>query len=70
MNLEAGTEAEATEECCLLACSPSLSQPGFFNTAQDHLLRGGTLHTELGPPTSITNQEKCPTHLPTGQPDR
>lgn len=30
--LKAGTEAEAVEECFLLACSPLLSQPAF----QDH----------------------------------
>ena len=29
-NLEAGTDAEAMEGCCLLACSPWLAQPAFL----------------------------------------
>ena len=29
-NLEAGDDAEATEECCLLACSSWLAQPAFL----------------------------------------
>ena len=39
-NLEAETEAEAMEECCLLAYSPWLVQP----------IRSGTTYRELGPP--------------------
>lgn len=31
-NLEAGTEAETTGECCLLACSLGRAQPGFYTT--------------------------------------
>jgi hypothetical protein len=29
-NLEAGVDADATEECCLLACSPWLAGPDFL----------------------------------------
>jgi hypothetical protein len=29
-NLEAEADAEAMEECCLLACSPQLAQPFFL----------------------------------------
>ena len=29
-NLEAGADAEAMEECCLLACSPWLAHPAFL----------------------------------------
>jgi hypothetical protein len=28
--LEAGTDAEALEECCLFACSPWFAQPDFL----------------------------------------
>jgi hypothetical protein len=28
-NLEAGVDAEAMEECCLLSCFPGLAQPAF-----------------------------------------
>ena len=41
--LEAGADAEATEECCLLACFPWLAQP------QNHQAREGTTHNGLGP---------------------
>lgn len=37
-NLEAGTEAEPMEECCLLACSTC------FLLTQDQVPRGGTTH--------------------------
>jgi hypothetical protein len=37
-NLKPGTEAEAMEECCLLAC------PAY--TIQGHQDRGGTFHSE------------------------
>lgn len=55
MNLEVGSEAEATEECCSLACSPQLAQP-----AQEHHLRGGPVHSELGSPSSIVNVKISP----------
>jgi hypothetical protein len=50
-NLEAGTEAEAMEECCLLACSSQLTQP----IPQHQLIRDGIS-------TSITNEENAPTN--------
>jgi len=53
-NLEAGADAEAVEEGCLLACFPWLSQPASYRT-QDHQPRDGTAHSGLGPPSSITN---------------
>ena len=34
--------------------------------SQDHLHKGGTAHSGLGPPTSIINQENAPKGLPTG----
>lgn len=55
MNLEVGAEAEATEECCSPVCSPQLAQP-----AQEHLLRGGPTHSELGSPSSIVNMKISP----------
>jgi hypothetical protein len=30
LNLEAGTDAAAMQECCLLACFPSLAQSAFL----------------------------------------
>lgn len=64
-NLESGTEAEATNEPCLLAPSPRLAQLVyvfvFSCTAQNHLPRDGTAHCVLGPPTSIVYQENAPT---------
>lgn len=35
-----------------------------FDTIQDHLPRGGTVHRELGLPTSIPNQENAPQPCP------
>lgn len=50
-NLEAGTEAEAIEEHCLLACS-CLAQPIFFYIAHNRLyIRNSS--------TSIIKQEIC-----------
>jgi hypothetical protein len=42
-NLEAGAEAEAIEECCLMAISAC-----FFCRTQDHHPRDDTTHNELG----------------------
>ena len=60
-NVEAETEAEAMEECCLLAClwlaSGFLSY--FYYTTQDHLPRDATTHSGLGP-LSTNNQENAP----------
>lgn len=53
-NLETGTEVEAIEEHCLLACSSCLSQ--LYYTIQEHHPRGGGTHSELGSPSSIPNQ--------------
>jgi hypothetical protein len=44
-SLEAGADAEATEGCCSLACSPWLA----YRT-QEHQPRSGTTHNEQGPP--------------------
>lgn len=38
-----------------------------FATAQDHLPRGSTAHSGLGPATSTINEETVPTMLLTGQ---
>ena len=48
-NLEAGTEAGALEEHCLLACSHGLLSL-LSCSAQDHPLRGGPSHSRLGLP--------------------
>lgn len=42
-----GTDVQATEDCCLLG----------YSTLRITSLQGGTAHRELGPSTSITNQE-------------
>lgn len=55
-NLEAGTNAEAIEKYCLLACTASLISP----IIQDHLSRGVTMPSNLGPPISIINHENVP----------
>ena len=64
-NLETGTEAEATEEHCLLAGSHSLFSLLLYTT-QDHVPRGGPAHCELEPSTSIISQS---TDLPISQSD-
>jgi hypothetical protein len=62
-NLEAGTEAEAMKELCLLACSSKLAQLSFFYNPRP---MDDITHSELGPSPSIINEEKAPT----GQSDR
>ena len=56
-NMEVGADAETLEEYCLLAFFPWLAQP-------TNLPRDGTIHSRLGPPTSISCQENslqtCP----------
>lgn len=61
-NVEAGTEADTTKEHRLLAHSSWLSLLLVYIT-EDHLPRRGIAHSELGPPTSVTNPEKFPTGL-------
>jgi hypothetical protein len=61
--LRAGTEAEAVEERCFLACSPWLLSLLFY-AIQNHLPRSDTAHCGLGPPTSITNLENDPRVCP------
>lgn len=67
-DLESATEADSTEGCCLwkgvayqLAPLPHLLLPSY--SVQDHYARAGH-HSELGPSSSITNQENssqaCP----------
>ena len=51
--LVAGTEAEAVEKPCLLACFPWIAQLAY--TDQDHLPKGGAIHSRLGTFTSIMN---------------
>ena len=51
-NLEAGTEAEAMEACCLqLAPHGLLSLLSY--TTQDSQPRSGTVQSKLGPPTAV-----------------
>lgn len=38
-------------------------------STRDHLPRSDSTHNGLDPPNIITNPEKCPTWLPTGQSD-
>ena len=40
-----------------------------FYKTQNHLSVGATVHSEMGPPTSIINWEYAPTDLPTGRCD-
>jgi hypothetical protein len=47
-NLEAGTDAEVMEECCLLVCSLWLAQPAFLQNS-GHKLRDSTTHNGLVP---------------------
>jgi hypothetical protein len=55
-------------ECCLLAWFPQLAQLYLFiylviylfNTTQDHLPKGDSTHSGLGPPTPIINKENAP----------
>ena len=54
-NLEVGTEVEAMEECCLLACSSLFAKPTFIS--QDHLPRDDIAH-------SGHQSRKCPRDLP------
>lgn len=35
-DLEAGPDAQASEECCLLSCSPGLAQTAFFTVRITH----------------------------------
>lgn len=55
---------KATEECCLLACSPSLTW--LFYTIQCYLPRGGIPMEEW----TLPYQENVPAGLHTGQADR
>lgn len=57
--LEAGTKADATEEHCLMACSPRLARPVFLHTPSC-LSRGGTTHSWLDPSSVISVQENAP----------
>jgi hypothetical protein len=53
-NLEAGTEAEVINECCLLACSYGLFSLPSCST-QDHCPRGSMNHNGLDAHISITS---------------
>lgn len=55
-DLEAETEAETMKEHCLLAGSPWLAQLSHLCSPGS---RGGTDHSDLGPPTSVANQGKA-----------
>lgn len=63
-NLEAGTGAEAMEEYCLLACSCGLFSLHSYSS-QNYLTKGGKTYSELGPATSIINQDNAPKGLDT-----
>ena len=56
-NLEAGTEAEAIEESCLLSSTSWLACLAFLY--KDHQLQGVTALSDLGPHKSIINQENA-----------
>ena len=56
--LEAGAEAEAMEECCLLLM-PHYLLILLSNGIQNHQPRDGTTHNNMGLPTSITSQENA-----------
>lgn len=62
-NLETGMEAETIEEYAYW-----LAPHGFlcllFHIIADHLARAGTTRSELGPTTSIVNQENAPQAYP------
>lgn len=58
-NQEAGTEAEATKECCLLTSSPRLAQLA-LELALWSPARHGTTQREMGPLTPHVNQDKVP----------
>jgi hypothetical protein len=64
---KAGTEAEAMEGCCLLACSHGLLSL-LLHPTQDHLLIHGFTHSELGLFTAIVNQENVPQTCPQANP--
>lgn len=54
--LEAGVEAAARVEFCLLDCSSCVAQPAFLYSTQGDLPRDGTARSELGPPSSVVTQ--------------
>lgn len=64
VEVRAGTETEAMEGCCLLACSSLFS----YSSTQGRN-RGDSTHSELGPPTPVINQghPSSTTDLDTGQ---
>jgi len=65
--VRARTEEEPTEQLLGFSCHDLLI---FLpHTAQIHPSRRGTIHNELGPPTSIINQGDVPTDMSTGQSD-
>lgn len=55
-DLEAGTEVEAIEDHCLMACSSSPAQPAFLYSLRPPA-QGDAAHNGLSLPTSIINQE-------------
>lgn len=61
-NLETGTEAEVMEKCCVLACFYSFPSLLCY-IPQDHLSTSGSIHSGLGPATSIINHDNTPTNL-------
>lgn len=59
-NLEPGTEAEAVEGVCSFGLFSMTCLFNLLLIQQKYLSTGGTIAEGLGPPTSITNQEKFP----------
>ena len=58
-SLEAGADAEAMKECCLLACFPWLAQSAFLQNPGPPAQEGH--HPQwAGPPPPITNLESAP----------
>lgn len=61
----AEAQAEAMEKCCLLTCSPWISQPDFLYNSGP--LSQGWHYLQCAGPTANINQERHPTDLPLGQ---
>lgn len=58
--LEAGTEAETMEECCLLVCFPRLAHLDFLYNSEPSTQGSHQPHNDLFSSTPIMNQENTP----------
>lgn len=66
--MESGTDAEAVEDCCLLACSWWLDQPDFLYS-QDHASKGSSVPSKLDLSYQSLIKNKIFIDLPFGQSD-